>query len=125
MQEQNNLTQKNLYKITEYLKENYTLNYDYNIFNNFLEIYCQEYQEVNDDYEITFGLEFYGQEDGKLLTKILVWKDSYYPEEYETNDFGRALYGNEIEKINERYQKGLEFANELKSNFDFIELEGE
>lgn len=113
---------ENIKRVIEYLNEKKPHKYDYNTFELFLEIYSQDYTEVTANYQITYGLELFGQEDGTLKTRVLVWKDSYYPEVLE-NSFGRALFEKEIEKIYKEYQKGLKFAKELQSKFDFIELE--
>ena len=123
--EKHKLAIENVNKVLEYLKEKYPLNFDYNVFNNniCLEFYSQDYKEVRDDYEITYGIELEGQEDGKLIANILVWKDSYYPNAQGANDFGRFLFDDEIEQIYKKYQDGINFAKELKSKFEFIEIE--
>lgn len=122
--EKHKLAVENVNKVLEYLKEKYPLNFDYNIFNNniCLEFYSQDYKEVRGDYEITYGIELEGQEDGKLIANILVWKDGFYPNEQGANDFGRFLFDDEIEQIYKKYQEGIKFAKELKSKFEFIEI---
>lgn len=130
LKEKYKLAIDNISKVIDYLNEKYPFKIDWNPFFYYnLEIYSQEYEEVKDkdklkeDYEVTFGIELHGQEDGTLIAYPFVWRESYYPQEVQDKDFGRYIYSYELYALNRVLRKGNEFISELQEKFDFIKSE--
>ena len=111
---------ENIQKVVRWIAGNDSFRYTYYEGTTLLvlEIESLICRQVDEDGGVTFKLELYGKEDGTLITRIIVVRDGTI-----NNSFGDHLCVWEIAAINEMYRDASNFAKEMETVFDFIEIE--
>ena len=114
---------KNIQKVVRWMAGNDSFSCSYYEGTTLLEIESLLGIQIDEDSGVAFKLELYGEEDGTLITRIIIERDNEGFTGTINNSFGGHLYAWEIAAINEMYEDASNFVKKMKAVFDFIEIE--